>query len=241
MPKINDNLILICGESNTGKSACLRDIPKPEGVLYLNCEASKKLPFNSKFKEFVITNPLQVYEGFTYAETLPECHTIVIDSLTFLMEMYESTKVLTSDNTMSAWQDYQQFFKNLMQQYVACSTKNVIFTAHTVTVYDEAKMAMSISIPVKGALRQVGLESYFSCIVGTSKHSIDELDNYKSDLLTINEEEEILGFKYVFQTKLTKETVNSRIRSPMGMWNTKETFIDNSIQNVLDRLHSFYK
>lgn len=36
---VNDNLVLICGESTTGKSASLRNIPKPEGVMYLNCES----------------------------------------------------------------------------------------------------------------------------------------------------------------------------------------------------------
>ncbi len=62
----------------------------------------------------------------------------------------------------------------------------------------------------------------------------------KSDLFTITPEDEIVGFKYVFQTRLTKETVNERIRSPVGMWDLNETFIDNNLQNVLDRLHKFY-
>jgi hypothetical protein len=59
-------------------------------------------------------------------------------------------------------------------------------------------------------------------------------------LLKITPEEEALGFKYVFQTKLTKESVNERLRGPMGLWSTKETFIDNDVQLVLDRLQKFY-
>jgi hypothetical protein len=50
----------------------------------------------------------------------------------------------------------------------------------------------------------------------------------------------MLGFKYVYQTKLTKETVNERIRGSLGMWETKETYIDNDIQLVVDRLHDYY-
>jgi|GEM_PF-2849640 ABC-type polar amino acid transport system ATPase subunit len=34
----NDNLVLICGKSGAGKSAALRNIKNPEGVVYLNCE-----------------------------------------------------------------------------------------------------------------------------------------------------------------------------------------------------------
>ena len=35
----NDHLVLLCGKSATGKSASLMGLEKPEGVLYLNCEA----------------------------------------------------------------------------------------------------------------------------------------------------------------------------------------------------------
>lgn len=36
---VNDNLILLCGKSAAGKSASLMGLKKPEGVMYLNCEA----------------------------------------------------------------------------------------------------------------------------------------------------------------------------------------------------------
>ena len=49
MSDINDNLVLICGESSTGKSASLMNLRNPEGVMYLNTEANKKLPFPAKF------------------------------------------------------------------------------------------------------------------------------------------------------------------------------------------------
>jgi len=96
----NDNLILICGGSSGGKSASLRDIVDPTGVMYLNCESNKKLPFPAKFQQFSITDPLQVYEAFDFAETKPDIHTIIVDSLTFLMDMYESLKVIPAKDTM---------------------------------------------------------------------------------------------------------------------------------------------
>ena len=46
--------------------------------------------------------------------------------------------------------------------------------------------------------------------------------------------------KYVFQTRLTKETVYERIRSPMGMFQINETYIDNDVQLVLNRLREYY-
>ena len=73
------------------------------------------------------------------------------------------------------------------------------------------------------------------------KLGIKKLDPYGSDYLNITDEEAMLEFKYVYQTKLTKETVNERVRSPLGMWSTPETFIDNDVAFVVERLHEYYK
>lgn len=237
---INDNMVLLVGKSATGKSASLMNIKNPEGVMYLNCEAGKKLPFRSKFKEFVITDPNQVFEAFTHAESNPNIHTIIIDSLTFLMDMYESLFVNNSPNGMKAWADFAQFFKNLMQQYAASSSKNVIFIAHVLDTHNESEMILETKVPVKGSLKNNGIEAYFSLVIASKKVPLKALKDYGSKLLTITPQEEALGFKYVFQTNVTKETVNERLRGPLNIFDTKETFIDNNIQNVLDRLVEYY-
>ena len=237
---VNDHLVMLGGSSAAGKSASLMNFRNPEGVWYFNCEAGKKLPFRAKFREFVITDPMQVYEGFQAAEDDPTCHTIVVDSLTYLLDMYESVYVLPSTNTMQAWGQFAQYFKNLMQQYVARSTKNVVFIAHTMDVLNEAEQVRETKVPVKGALKNNGIESYFTCVISAKKRKLKDLENYGSELLNISDEEEAIGFKYVFQTKLTKETVNERLRGPLGLWDTKETFIDNNMQSVFDRLQEYY-
>ena len=35
----NDQLVLLCGKSATGKSTSLMGLKNPEGVMYLNCES----------------------------------------------------------------------------------------------------------------------------------------------------------------------------------------------------------
>ena len=237
---VNDHLILVSGKSTTGKSASIMNLERPENWAYLNCEAGKRLPFRSKFKEFTITDPLQVYEAFDWAETQDNIEGIVVDSVTFLMDMFESVHVINSTNTMKAWGEYAQFFKNLMQVYVARSTKSVIFTAHALDQLNEADMVMETKVPVKGSLKNNGIESYFSAVVSAKKMTINALEGYENDLLTVTPEDEALGFKYVFQTKLTKETVGERIRAPMGLWSTAETYIDNDMQLVMHRLHEYY-
>ena len=238
----NDHLILISGKSATGKSASLMNIKDSSGVIYLNCENGKKLPFKNDFKEFTVTDPQQIYQAFTEAENMPDIHTIVIDTLTYMMDLFESTKVINSANTMKAWGDYAQFWKNLMAQYVAKSSKNVIFLGHTSDVLNEAEMVNETLVKVKGSLMNQGVESYFTTVISTKKIPLTKLTdkNANSSLLTITDEDELNGFKYVFQTRLTKETVNERIRAPMGMWAVNETYIDNDTQLVIDRLHNYY-
>jgi len=237
---VNDQLVLLCGKSATGKSASLMWMDKPEGVMYLNCEAGKKLPFKAKFKQFVITDPLQINEAFEAAENMPEIHTIVVDSLTYLLDMYESVYVIPSSNGMKAWGDFAQYFKVLMQQYVAKSTKSVVFIAHTADTLNESEMLMETKVPVKGSLKNNGIESYFSVVIASKKVNLKTLKDYGSPLLTITPEETSLGFKYVFQCKLTKETVNERLRGPLGLFDTKETFIDNNMQLVFNKLSEYY-
>ena len=241
MTETNDNLVLIGGESSGGKTASLRNLKNPEGIMYLNCESNKKCPFPAKFQQFSITDPYQVYEGFEYADkNQGNFHTIIIDTLTFLMDMFESIHVLPAKDTLKGWSNYQQYFKNLMQNYVAKSKCNIIMLAHVRSIMNESAMVMEKKVPIKGALQANGVESYFSTVVSARRIPIIGLDKYKNDLLNITEEEEMLGFKHVYQTRLTKDTVNERIRASMGMWDTKETFIDNDAQFLIDRLHQYY-
>ena len=236
----NDNLILIVGESSGGKSASLQYLENPEGVLYLNCEANKKLPFPTKFAQLSIADPYHVPTYFETMESKAKCHTIVIDTLTFLMDMFESVHVIPASDTQAAWGAYAQYFKNLMQNQVAKATKNVIFCAHVQSILNNENMTMERRVPVKGQLMKNGIEAWFSTIVSARTIAVDKLAPYSNPLLNITKENEEDGFKYVYQTRLTKETVHDRIRSPMGMWSRAETFIDNNAQYLLNRLHEYY-
>lgn len=240
--KINEQLVLISGESGSGKSASLRGIPKQDRWMYLNCEAGKRLPFRNDFRTFKVTDPYQIYEGFDHAMANPDkWDGIIIDTVTFLMDMFESQYVIGSANTQKAWGDYAQFYKNLMQDKVVNFAKPTIILGHTRSELNETAMQMQTAVPVKGSLKNQGIEAYFSTVVSTKKIPIIELEKYGSKLLTITEEERELGFKHVFQTRLTKQTVGERIRSPMGMFSKEEPYIDNDAWALLGHLQHYYQ
>lgn len=235
----NDQLILISGASASGKSMSLRDIKNPEKWFYLNCE-NKRLPFKSKFQDYRITDCYQVHEGLDAAAENKDIEGVIIDTLTFLMDQVENQYVLTASNTMKAWGDFAKFYKDMMGKVALCN-KPVIMLAHTRTDLDEQTMSQVTAVPIKGSLKNEGCEAWFSTVVSTKVVSIKELEEYKNDLLTITEEEAELGFKHVFQTRLTKKTIGERIRSPFGMFSKSQTYIDNDAQALLDYLNDYYK
>jgi hypothetical protein len=235
----NDQLILICGFSGTGKSASLRNIKHQERWLYLNTEAGKRLPFKNKFKDYRITDPYQVHEAFDYGTDNPEVDGIIVDSLTFLMDMFETQYVINSSNTMKGWSDFAQYWKVLAQQKVTLFNKPTIFTAHVLDELDEKAMEIKTRVPIKGSLKNNGIEAYFSTVVSTKKVAVKDLEK-QNKMLAITDEEKELGFKYCFQTRLTKTTTGERLRSPMGMFTKEQTFIDNDAQVLLNHLHEFY-
>jgi len=236
----NDQLILIVGYSSTGKSASLRNIRNQPAWMNLITEAGKRPPFKNSFQSYRITDPYQVHEAFDVGATDPNVQGIILDSLTFLMDMYETQLVLNSANTMKAWGDFAQFFKVLMQEKVTTFAKPVIITAHVKDDLDEKAMEMKTSVPIKGSLKNNGVEAYFSTVVAAKKMTIKDLSDYSSELLNITEEEQDLGYKHVFQTRPTRTTVGERIRSPMGLFSKSQTFMDNDAQILLDHLDKFY-
>jgi hypothetical protein len=241
--EFNDQMFLIGGLSGKGKSASLRNIRNQPRWVYFNAEAGKRLPFKNDFLNVRISDPYEVGGYIDNAIENPDkVDGIIIDSMTFLMDMFENMYIRNATNTQKAWGDFSAYFKDLMQVRLVRFGKPVIVIAHVLENYEDNNGVLTLkkNVPIKGALKNNGVEAYFSTVVEATTLNLKDLEGYSSDLLSITEDEEELGFKYVFQTRLTKQTVGTRIRSPMGMFSKNETYIDNDAQKVLDRLHNFY-
>ena len=52
-----------------------------------------------------------------------------------------------------------------MQQKVASATKTFIFMSHTLETVNESEMILETKVPVKCALKNNGIESYFSIVI----------------------------------------------------------------------------
>lgn len=232
--------LLLVGVSGVGKSRSLKNLPNQERVVYFSCDAGKGLPFKNKFLNVPITDPMQLIEYITELQGNPDYDLCIIDTLTYLMEMYELQYVLSSDDTRGAWGTYATFFKTLMN-CIAKSDKQFISIAHTHTETDKLGNS-STFIPVKGSLQKQGLESYFTTIIGVTKLSLNELTQYEANntLLNITEREKLLGYKHVFQTRTTPKTIGDRLKGIEDLFNDNETYIDNDCGILLDRINKYY-
>lgn len=241
----NPKGLLIAGESGVGKSFSLMNFRGQEGVLYLNCEGGKPLPFKNKFKRITIDDPMEIFGLLQQImnDTSGRFHTVVIDTVSFMMNRYEAVHVRGAANGQAAWGNYGAFFPELMYDYVAKLKPYVVFLGHNDKVIDENTGTPSWSVPVKGALKRNGIEAYFTTVLVASKMKVKDLAQYEDGnvLLTVTDRDRELGFKHVFQTRTTKQTVGDRIRTPYGLFSDDETYINNDTQIVIDRLTEYYK
>ena len=145
----NDQLLMICGYSGTGKSRSLKNIRNQEKWLYLNCEAGKRLPFKNNFINVRVSDPNQVIQYFDNAIAAGDkSEGIIIDSIDFLMNMFEAKYIKTAADTRKAWGNYQTYFDLLFQDKIVKYGKPVIIIAHVADTYDEKTLSNKISIPV---------------------------------------------------------------------------------------------
>lgn len=237
------NVLLVVGFSTNGKSTSLKDIVNQDKWIYLNAESGKRLPFQSKFKEITITDPYDVHAYLQDVIDAPPgaVEGVIIDSVTFLMDMFETLYVKDSADSRAAWGDYAHFFKKMVYDYFPKITCPIIVLAHVRDELNEKEQETKTIIPVKGSLKNNGLEAFFTTIVSAKKKRLKDLDGYSSDLLDITEDEQIDGFKYVYQTRTTKGSTGERIRSPIGMFTREQTFIDNNAQAVIDHMTKYYE
>lgn len=239
--KQNKNVVLIMGKPNTGKSASLRNLPQ-ESMVYLNADL-KEIPFRDRFlMNAEIADACDAVGFIQQIEAEESATGAVLDTITFLMQMYERQYVTPFAGTktgQSAWGGYGDFYRNLIHT-IKSGSKNYAILAHEDESLNEQAMQMECRVPIKGAVGKVGVEADFTTILRSMQVPITRLKDYENDLLTITDEEREDGVKYVFQTRITKETAGSKMRSAMGLWKRNELFIDNDVNLVFRRLNEFY-
>lgn len=235
----NKNIVLIMGKPNTGKSTSLMNLYNQDKMVYLNTDL-KELPFKDRFlKNVEVADALDVLAYINEIEQSPQVEGAVLDTITFLMSMYERQYVNSATNTQKAWGDYGIFYKEFIHA-IKAGTKDYAILAHEDTFLNEQSMQMESRVPIKGSVGKIGIEADFTTILSTKQMPIKKLEGHENDLLHITNAEREDGFKYVFCTRVTKESIGEKMRSAIGLWDRKELYIDNDLNQVFNRLKQYY-
>ena len=235
----NKNIVLITGKPASGKSASLMNMTNQDRMVYLNTDL-KELPFADKFlKNVEVADAMDILSYVQDIESADQVDGAVLDTITFLMAMYERQYVINSTNTQKAWGDYGNFYREFIHA-IKSGSKNYAILAHEDTVLNEQTNQMETKIPVKGAVGRIGVEADFTTILGAKYMPVKKLEPYENDLLTITDDEKEDGGKYVFCTRVTKEHQGEKMRSAVGLWKRNELYIDNDLNQVFARLKQYY-
>lgn len=221
MESENYSLFLLVGKSGSGKTSSLRNMPLEETVL-INAEAKSMLPFKGAkrlYKHFIVNDITKFQRGLDVVLSDEKVKYVVIDSLTFLMSMYEIQVVNQAVNTMKAWGEYAVFYKEIIHK-LKTSKKNVVVTVHPCETLDEATGIINQCASVKGSLRGM-IEADFNVVIYTH---------------IFNDEEGNL--KYGFLTNKTKDTIGLSVKSPFGMFETS-MLSDNDVMVIFNTLDKF--
>jgi len=99
----NNHIVLITGSANSGKSTSLMFLDKPEEIVYFNTD-KKALPFKIKFKKDIkLDHPEKIMPFLQQIEAQESVSGVVLDTVTFLMQMYERMCVRTAPDGRKAW------------------------------------------------------------------------------------------------------------------------------------------
>lgn len=255
MEESNKLTILIEGMSGSGKTSSFQDIPEElqKYVLFLNCEG-KELPYPHDFCEFRVTDPYQVHAALDRiiagkefkhrSGEMIQPRLVIKDSFTFLMDMFVALYIRNADDSRGAWGDYANFIRATMLEKVAKLHIPFVATTHILVNDDMENMEKVSRAAIQGGIgKGNGLESYFTTVVYAKQMRLRDIEPFleEASMLTLTDEEKFDEKKHVFVTRPAKQHSGDRIKSPRGMFSTKDFYMDNSITKLINHINNFYR
>lgn len=215
-----DTTVLCIADSGCGKTSSLRNLDLST-VCYVNVDA-KPIPFRHSdlAKNINLSSTQQLINGMEQIEDDMDIEYCVIDTITFLGDMFYTENIENSSNGMRAWQDYKSYILKVINM-AKRSHINYIFLAHAQDVYDEKEMVTKTFAKIQGSLKGGGLEGHFTFVLyNIVKSGADGMPEYK------------------YLTKKDKGYIGVSAKTPFDMI---DTWIDNDITLFHKAVKEFYQ
>lgn len=210
-------VICIMGESGSGKTTSMRNLP-PQETYYIDCDKKGlswkgwKTQYNKENKNYVATDDINtimvIISGIS--EKRQDIKYVIVDTINGIMIGDEMRRC--KEKGYDKWMDLAQCIWNIVDAAPSFREDlTIIFTAHTQTERDDSGY-MFTRIKTSGKkIDKICLESKFTTIL-----------NAKA-----------VGGRYVFET----HAKNSTAKTPMGAFEEDE--IDNDIVTVIKALEEY--
>ena len=237
-------LYLIVGRPNSGKTFALQYLNDAETTVYLNCDR-KDLPHKCNYMVNAdIHDPYDItVDGGFLDEILgnTKVTTVILDTLTDLMGLFERKYIQTAHDSRKAWGDYGTFYGSLMDRLKLISmTKTVIVCAHVNTEMNSESGSVEDDIPLSGKAKKRGAAADYTKILTAKMMSVTELDKYPNNLLTITDQDREDNCKNVFMTRPFRGDGNLS-RGFNMLLERKHLYIDNNIDQLRNYIRSMYE
>jgi hypothetical protein len=217
----NKKMILVIGSTGTGKTTSLRNLDKSKSVyIDFDRKAIKAFRDMDDFREWIKIDYIDhLLPGLKGLESDPDCEYIIIDTLSFALDMFVAQKIDTAADTRAAWGDYKRFYKELIH-LAKSSTKSYIFLTHEKSSYNEEAMETKTTAYAQGSISGM-IEADFALVAYTHKY-VDK-DGMPA---------------YGMLVGPTKETLALSAKSPMGMFD-KPLIEDNDVMLLIEAAESY--
>jgi len=210
----NKKMILVVGPTGSGKTTSIRNLDKSKSVyIDFDRKAIKAFRDMDKFKEWVKIDYVDhLIPGLKGLEADPDCDTIIIDTLSFALDMFVAQHIDTAADTRAAWGEYKKWYKEVIH-LAKSSKKSYIFLTHEKSVFNEAAMETKTCAYAQGSISGM-IEADFAVVAYTHKYVAED------------------GLPaYGFLVNPTKDTLALSAKSPMGMFD--EPLIKDNDINIL--------
>ena len=212
--------LLIVGKSSTGKTSSLRNLDFSKTV-YVNAEAKAPSFRGSKnlLKNIKLSNTQQLLNGMQQMEDYDEKLTIVVDSISMLMDLYFAEHIEGSSDTRGGWANYKSYFLKVINM-AKRSQHDYVFTALAKDTYNDKELVTETFASVQGSLFKA-VESHFTVVLHT----------------VVIEEDGKLQHKFITNKNIANKGLSCK--SPFEMFDTE--YIDNDVVIAFDAMRKYYE
>lgn len=210
-------LILVMGESGSGKTTAMRNL-NPKETLYIDCDKKGlswkgwRKQYNKENKNYWANSDADLItkQILKFSKERPEVKVVVIDTINGIMIDDEFSRM--KEKGYDKWQDMAFSVRGLISMSMQLRDDlTVIFTGHTQTERDESGFTFTRLKTSGKKLDKIVLESMFTTVLYSK----------------------CVDGKYLFET----QNKNSTAKSPMGM--IEEFEIENDITKIIEAMEEY--